>query len=170
MSVSKIYVAIVGLGFGAEYSTLLQKHPYTHCHGVCQREEGKLNTVGDNFGVEARRTDFQHGLKDQNVDVVHINSPLPDHAWVSLAALEAGRHFAGTLPLATSIVGCKGIVALARRAGLNCTTLEAVVYENEFSMALVEDRDPLSNARQSANRTCVGLCAHEAALKGGATL
>ena len=39
---------------------------------------------------------------------------------------------------------------------------------HEFAMALVENRDPFPNAKQSANWTCVGLCAHESALKGGA--
>jgi predicted dehydrogenase len=38
---------------------------------------------------------------------------------------------------------------------------------HEFAMALVEGRDPFPNAVQSANWTCVGLCAHESALKGG---
>jgi predicted dehydrogenase len=38
---------------------------------------------------------------------------------------------------------------------------------NEFVSALVEDRDPWPNAVQSANWTCVGLCAHESAMKGG---
>jgi hypothetical protein len=38
---------------------------------------------------------------------------------------------------------------------------------NEFLMALVEGREPFPNARQSANWTCVGLCAHESALQGG---
>ena len=37
-----------------------------------------------------------------------------------------------------------------------------------FVDALVEDRDPFPNAKQSANWTCVGLCAHESALEGGA--
>ena len=35
-------------------------------------------------------------------------------------------------------------------------------------MAFVEKRDHFPNAKQSANWTCVGLCAHESALKGGA--
>ena len=38
---------------------------------------------------------------------------------------------------------------------------------HEFVSALVEDRDPFPNAKQSANWTCVGLCAHESALGGG---
>ena len=39
---------------------------------------------------------------------------------------------------------------------------------NQFITALVADRQPFPNARQSANWTCVGLCAHQSALKGGA--
>lgn len=38
---------------------------------------------------------------------------------------------------------------------------------HEMVSALLEDRDPWPNASTSANWTCVGLCAHESALKGG---
>jgi predicted dehydrogenase len=38
---------------------------------------------------------------------------------------------------------------------------------HEIISALIKKRDPFPNARQSANWTCVGLCAHESALKGG---
>jgi predicted dehydrogenase len=38
---------------------------------------------------------------------------------------------------------------------------------NEFLAALSEGRDPYPNAIRSANWTCVGLCAHESAMKGG---
>jgi predicted dehydrogenase len=38
---------------------------------------------------------------------------------------------------------------------------------HEFVAALIEGRDPYPNAVESANWTCVGLCAHESALKGG---
>ena len=38
---------------------------------------------------------------------------------------------------------------------------------HEFVSALVDNRDPYPNAVQSANWTCVGICAHESALKGG---
>ena len=38
---------------------------------------------------------------------------------------------------------------------------------HEFVSALVQNRDPYPNAVQSANWTCVGLCAHESALQGG---
>ena len=38
---------------------------------------------------------------------------------------------------------------------------------HEFLTALIEERDPYPNAAQSANWTCVGICAHESAQKGG---
>ena len=38
---------------------------------------------------------------------------------------------------------------------------------HEFLTALLEQRDPMPNAVQSANWTCVGLCAHQSALSGG---
>jgi hypothetical protein len=38
---------------------------------------------------------------------------------------------------------------------------------NEMVSALVEGRDPWPNAVQSANWTCVGICAHQSALRGG---
>ena len=38
---------------------------------------------------------------------------------------------------------------------------------HEFLTALNEGRDPYPNARQSANITCVGILAHESAMKGG---
>jgi len=38
---------------------------------------------------------------------------------------------------------------------------------HEFISALLDKRAPYPNAVQSANWTCVGLCAHASALKGG---
>ena len=38
---------------------------------------------------------------------------------------------------------------------------------NEFVSALIEDRQPWPDVRRSANWTCVGLCSHVSAKKGG---
>ena len=38
---------------------------------------------------------------------------------------------------------------------------------HQFVSALRDNRDPWPNAVQSANWTCVGILAHESALKGG---
>ena len=129
---SKLNVAIVGLGFGAEFIPLWQKHPHTRCAAICQRNPEKLHAVGDYFGVEKRYTDFQQLLQDPAVDVVHINSPIPDHAWMSLAALQAGKHVACTVPMATSIADCRKIVALVKKTKLTYMMMETVVYSREY--------------------------------------
>src|SRR5689334_4672983 len=128
----KINVAIVGLGFGAEFIPLWQKHPHADCYAICQRNEQKLNDVGDYFGVDVRYQDFNEMLKDKNIDVVHINSPIPDHAWMSIAALKAGKHVACTVPMATNIADCKKIVDLAKKTGLKYMMMETVVYAREY--------------------------------------
>ena len=46
----KLNVAVAGLGFGAEFIPLWQKHPHTHCEAICQRNPERLNSVGDYFG------------------------------------------------------------------------------------------------------------------------
>ncbi|HCV26050.1 MAG TPA: oxidoreductase, partial [Candidatus Latescibacteria bacterium] len=36
-------VALVGLGFGAEFIPICQKHPQANVYAICQRNEEKLN-------------------------------------------------------------------------------------------------------------------------------
>ncbi len=128
----KFNIAVIGLGFGSEFIPLWQKHPHTNCYAICQRNEEKLNAVGDYFGVDVRYTEFQQVLKDPNVDAVHINSPIPDHAWMSIAALKAGKHVACTVPMATNIADCKKIVDLVKKTGLTYMMMETVVYAREY--------------------------------------
>ncbi|MBN1506003.1 MAG: Gfo/Idh/MocA family oxidoreductase [Sedimentisphaerales bacterium] len=128
----KINIAIVGLGFGAEFIPIYQRHPHANMYAICQRTRKRLDAVGDAFGVEKRYTDYSNLLKDPAVDAVHINSPIPDHAWMSIAALKAGKHVACTVPMATSIADCKRIVDLVKRTGLRYMMMETVVYAREF--------------------------------------
>lgn len=132
MSKKKVNVAIVGLGFGAEFIPIYQLHPNANMYALCQRNVAKLDAVGDAFGVAVRYTDFSDVLKDPNVDAVHINSPIPDHGWMSIAALKAGKHVSCTVPMATTIEECKQIVELVRKTGLKYTMAETVVYAREY--------------------------------------
>ncbi len=132
MGNQKIRVAIVGLGFGAEFIPIYQGHPNADLYAICQRNEQKLHAIGDAFKVNVRYTDYAKLLKDKNVDLVHINSPIPDHAWMSIAALKAGKHVMCTVPMATSVEDCKKIVDLVKQTGLTYMMAETVVYAREF--------------------------------------
>lgn len=132
MSAQRINIAIVGLGFGAEFIPIYQRHPQANLYAICQRTPKKLAAIGDAFGVEKRYTDYADLLKDPDVHAVHINTPIPDHAAMSIAALQAGKHVACTVPMATSVADCRRIVALQKRTGLKYMMMETVVYAREF--------------------------------------
>ena len=73
----KVRVAIVGLGFGAEFIPIYQKHPNAEmpsAGGIERARRGRRSV---------RREDALHVhedlLADPNVDAVHINSPIADH-------------------------------------------------------------------------------------------
>ena len=132
MAQRKINVAIVGLGFGAEFIPIYQRHPRANMYAICQRTRTKLDAIGDAFGVEKRYDDFNALIRDPNVDAVHINSPIPDHAPMSIAALKAGKHVMCTVPMATTIDECRQIVSLVKKTGLKYMMAETVVYSREF--------------------------------------
>src|SRR6476661_7508543 len=128
----KINMAIVGLGFGAEFIPIYQQHPFVQMYAICQRNEAKLNAIGEAFGIEKRYSSFDELLKDTNVDAVHINTPIPEHGPQSIRALKAGKHVACTVPMATSIDDCRKIVTLAKATGKTYMMMETVVYSREY--------------------------------------
>lgn len=131
----KIRVAVVGLGFGAEFLPIYQRHPDAELYAVCQRSTDKLNEVGDQFGVSRRFTSYEELLRDPNVDAIHINTPIAAHAPMSLAALNAGKHTACTVPMATTVDECIQLVEAERRSGKVYMMMETAVYTREFLYA-----------------------------------
>src|SRR4051794_29440749 len=128
----KIRVAIVGLGFGAEFIPIFQNHPNAEMYAICRRDRKELDATGDRFGVKVRYTDYDALLADPDVDAVHINSPIAQHAPQAIAALKAGKHVASTVPAATTIDECRQIVELQRRSGKVYMMMETVVYSREY--------------------------------------
>ena len=128
----RINIAIVGLGFGAEFIPIYQKHPDANMYAICQRTKSKLEAIGNAFKIEKRFTYFSDLLKDPNVDAVHINSPIHNHASQSLAALRAGKHVACTVPMATTMEECRQIVEAVKETGLTYMMMETVLYSREF--------------------------------------
>ncbi len=128
----KFNVAMIGLGFGAEFIPIYQRHPNANVLGVCRRNEKEMNEVADRFGIAKRFTDYDKVLEDPEIDFVHINSPIPDHAWMSVKALKAGKHVMCTVPMATSIEDCELVCQTVADTGLKYMMAETVVYSREF--------------------------------------
>src|SRR3978361_422344 len=128
----KSNIAIVGLGCGAEFIPIYQNHPNTNMYAICQRSKDKLAEVGEKYHVEKRFSSFDELIQDPDVDAVHINSPIHLHAPHSIAALQAGKHVACTVPAATSADDCQKIVDAANASGKNYMMMETAIYTREF--------------------------------------
>ena len=129
---STVNVAMIGLGFGAEFIPIYQALPNVNQIAICRRDEAEMNKGGDQFGIEKRYTNYDDVLADPEIDFVHINSPIGDHAWMSLKALDAGKHVMCTVPMATTIEECQQIVEKVQETGLKYMMAETVVYSREF--------------------------------------
>ncbi len=132
MADKQFNVAMVGLGFGAEFIPIYQAHPNGNVAAICRRNEAELNKTGDTFGIDKRYTKYEDVLADPGVDYVHINSPIEDHAWMSLEALKAGKHVMATVPMARTIAECEQICQAVADTGLKYMMAETVVYSREF--------------------------------------
>ncbi|MFO0960266.1 MAG: Gfo/Idh/MocA family oxidoreductase [Isosphaeraceae bacterium] len=130
-----IRVAIVGLGFGAEFIPIYQHYPGAEMYAICRRDRKGLDEVGDRYKIAARYQSYEELLADPKVDVVHINSPIPDHADMSIRALKAGKHVACTVPMGTSVEECRAIVEAQRASGKVYMMMETVVYSREYLFA-----------------------------------
>ena len=124
--------AMIGLGFGAEFIPIYKEYPGAEIVALCRRNEAELNRCADEFGIEKRYANYDDVLADPDIDFVHINSPIPDHAWMSLKALDAGKHVMCTVPMATTIEECQQIVDKVKATGLKYMMAETVVYSREF--------------------------------------
>ena len=127
-----VNIALVGLGFGAEFLPIYQSHPHARVVAICQRSQASLDRIGAAFGIAKRYTNYADLLRDKEIDAVHINTPIPDHAPQSIQALEAGKHVACTVPAATDIKDLERIVQLVDRTGLRYMMMETVVYSREY--------------------------------------
>ncbi len=127
-----IRVAIIGLGFGAEFIPIYQAYPGAEMYGICRRSKKDLDECGDRWKIARRYAEFADVLKDPDIDAVHINSPIQDHARQSVAALEAGKHVACTVPMGTSVEECRKVVEAQRKSGKVYMMMETVVYSREY--------------------------------------
>lgn len=131
----RISVAVVGLGFGAEFVPVYLHHPDVRTVTICDLDPGRLAWVGDRYGVERREADLGVLLGSDEIDAVHLVTPIPVHVEQTIAVLESGRHCACTVPMATSIDDLNAIIAARRRSGRNYMMMETAVYCREFLYA-----------------------------------
>jgi predicted dehydrogenase len=131
----RLKVGLVGLRFGARFIPIYQHHPDVAELAVCDSDEGVLARESERFGVDRRTRDLAEMLAWSDLDAVHLTTPIPLHAEQSVAVLEAAKHCACTVPMATSIQDLRRIISAVRAGGRTYMMMETAVYTRGFLMA-----------------------------------
>lgn len=131
----KIRIAVVGLGFGAEFVPIYQDHPDVESVAICDSNSERLEKVAGQFTIKQYFHDLEEVIQSDEFDAVHLVSGIPDHARQAVAVLTAGKHCACTVPMATNLADLKAIIAASRETGRNYMMMETAVYTRQFLYA-----------------------------------
>jgi predicted dehydrogenase len=122
----------------------------------------------ESIDVYGSKRSFEWSLIEHEPHVLHT-AKLPE---AKIPRKVQVPDYARRLPAGIRKFTTKGVYDLGKKTHLSFTQGAGhggshPHLAHEFIQALIEDRDPYPNAIQSANWTCVGLCAHQSALAGG---
>ncbi|HEY3280683.1 MAG TPA: Gfo/Idh/MocA family oxidoreductase [Armatimonadota bacterium] len=134
-SAGGIHVAVVGLGFGAEFVPIYLDHPGVASVSICDLNPERLQWVGDRFSIRRRFASIEELVAAEDIDAVHLVSGIPDHAAQAVAVLNSGKHCASTVPMATSLEDLQAVVAAQRASGRNYMMMETAVYTRQYLYA-----------------------------------
>jgi len=123
----KLKIAVVGLHFGGEFPAIYRDHPDVGQVVLCDQDESLLAAYGQRFGYDNCYADFD-ALLASDVDAIHLVTGIPSHQELTVKALQAGKHCACTVPMATTLQGLTEIIQAQRSSGKNYMMMETSVY------------------------------------------
>ncbi|MDQ1531232.1 MAG: hypothetical protein QOE37_1337 [Microbacteriaceae bacterium] len=125
-------VAVVGLGFGQEFVPIYLSHPDVETVVLVEPDAGRRAEVAARFGIGEGYATLDEALQDPAVDAVHILAPVFLHADLVVATLQAGKHCASAVPMATTLEDLDRIIAAQEASGLNYMMMETTVFAREY--------------------------------------
>ncbi|MDP3356308.1 MAG: Gfo/Idh/MocA family oxidoreductase [Polaromonas sp.] len=119
MSNKTIKVALAGAGaFGIKHLDGIKNIAGVEVVSLISRDLEKTKEVAAKYGIAHVSTDLADSLALKEVDAVILCTPTQMHAEQSIACLKAGKHVQVEIPLADTLKGAQGVVALQKQTGL----------------------------------------------------
>ena len=131
----KINVVLVGLQFGASFIGIYKEHPLVGSVGLYDLSRQIAEDASNYYGIEKIYNSFEEVLNDDKVDAVHIVTPIPCHAEQTLKVLNAGKHCACAVPMATGLEEIHDITEAVRRTGKKYMMMETTLYTYQYFYA-----------------------------------
>ena len=126
----KLRIGIIGCGGIAtsKHMPSLAKVKEVEMVAFCDIIEERAINAAKRFGAEGSKSyvDYKELLKDETLDVVHVCTPNRSHSFITVDALEAGKHVMCEKPMAINSEEAKKMVDAAKRTGKMLT----IGYQN----------------------------------------
>ena len=125
-------MAVVGLGFGADFVPLYLAHPDVGDLVLIDPDPVRRRAVATTYALDAGHGSLDDALAAERIDAVHLLAPVPTHAALTLRCLQEGLHVACAVPMATTLEELELIIAASEAAGLVYQMMETSVFSREF--------------------------------------
>ena len=127
----KLKIGIIGCGgiaTGKHLPSLAKLSDKIEMVAFCDIIEEKAVDCAKRFGTPDAKvyTDYKELLKDESISVVHVLTPNRSHSFITVDALEAGKHVMCEKPMAINSAEAKKMLDAAERTGKKLT----IGYQN----------------------------------------
>lgn len=130
-----IHVGIIGCGgiANAKHMPALSRQKDVEMVAFCDKRIERAEKSAKAFGTKDAKiyTDYKELLADPAIDVVHICTPNREHSFMTVDALEAGKHVMCEKPMAKTYAEAKAMLDAAKRTGMKLT----IGYQNRQTPA-----------------------------------
>lgn len=120
-----VRVGIIGCGgiANGKHMPALKKIEGVEMVAFCDIIEERAQKAAEQFGIEGAKvyTDYKELLQDASIEVVHVCTPNRSHSFITVDALEAGKHVMCEKPMAKTYAEAKKMLDTAERTGKKLT-------------------------------------------------
>ena len=111
-----VRLGVVGTGiWGSMHVKAYLQHPEVELVGICDRDERRLASLGDEYRIENRFTDVED-LLSLGLDGVSVVTPDDTHTSIVIKAFESGAHVLVEKPLAKTVDECEIMIAASEKS------------------------------------------------------
>ena len=128
----KLHIGIIGCGgiANGKHMPSLKKIDTVEMVAFCDVVKERAEKAAKEYGTPDARvyTDYKELLKEKDIDVVHVLTPNKQHSFITVDALEAGKHVMCEKPMAINSAEAKKMLDAAKRTGKKLT----IGYQSRF--------------------------------------
>ena len=127
-----VKVGIIGCGgiANGKHMPSLKKIENVQMVAFCDIIEERAEKAAKEFGVEGAKVykDYKELLKDESIEVIHVCTPNRSHSFISIDAMEAGKHVMCEKPMAINYKEAKAMLEASQRTGKKLS----IGYQSRF--------------------------------------